>query len=106
MRSHISASEAYEIYQKNPNVVLVDVRTLSEYQSMHVRNALHIDIYMPNFQERIRALDRNKKYFLYCASGARSAYAAQMMRQMNFPDAYNVGGIGELLHVGFPYETA
>lgn len=101
----ISASQAYENFQKDPNVVIIDVRTASEYSQMHIRNALHIDLYAPDFQTRIRALERDKKYYLYCASGARSAYAAKMMHEMGFKEAYNIGGIRELIHTGFPYEA-
>lgn len=77
------------------NFTIIDVRTVSEYQSGHAQNSLNIDFYSPNFLEEIKKLDMNKSYQVYCRSGNRSGQAEGIMKQMGFKDVINVGGLEE-----------
>ena len=46
--------------------------------------------------DEINTLDKSKSYYVYCRSGARSAQAVQLMRDLGFNDTYNLlGGILE-----------
>ena len=47
----------------------------------------------PSSPERDARLDPGKPVALYCASGARSGMAAQMMAQMGYREVYNLGGL-------------
>ncbi len=77
------------------NVVIIDVRTVAEYQAGHAQNSLNIDFYSPTFADEIKKLDTNKSYQLYCRSGNRSGQAEGLMKQMGFKDVVNVGGLTE-----------
>ena len=87
------------------NIQLLDVRTAAEYQSGHLKNALLANWNdQSEFQERIKALDKNKPVYTYCLSGARSHSATLWLRQQGFT-AYNLsGGITVWRNAGMPVE--
>lgn len=74
--------------------ILVDVRTPGEFQSGSIRGARNIDFMSAGFMERFQQLDKNKEYFLFCRSGARSGNACHMLAKEGYK-VYNLsGGIG------------
>lgn len=86
-------------------IVILDVRTPSEYQSGHAQDSANIDFYAPNFADEIQKLDKNKKYHVYCRSGNRSGQAEAMMKQMGFKDVQNIGGLTEAAQM-YSFEEA
>lgn len=101
----ISGSEAKEKYQAQPDkVILLDVRTPSEYRQLRLKGSQNADFYN-GFDRHVEKLDKGKTYLVFCASGGRSQAAAGFMRQKGF-DAYNAGGIGDLIQAGFEYERS
>lgn len=83
--------------------VIIDVRTSEEYASGHIANALNIDFYAPDFQEKIEKLDRNTKYLVYCKSGKRSAKTLELMAKLGFKHRHQIeGGITAWIDAGFP----
>lgn len=83
---------------------LIDVRTPGEYGGGHLRGAKNYDFLGGEFTRVMNGLDRNRTYYLYCASGNRSGTAAQMMLNAGFTRVYNIGGYGELASAGLPVE--
>lgn len=77
------------------NAVILDVRTEDEFNDGYIENALNIDINKgQGFIYEIEELDKNKNYYVYCRSGARSAKACQVMNELGINNAYNLlGGI-------------
>ena len=74
------------------NAVLIDVRTPQETAEGIIPGASEIDFRASNFSQKISELDKDKAYYLYCRSGARSANAMNMMKEMGFPEVYNLVG--------------
>ncbi len=91
---NISQEEWAKNYQQE-NAVIIDVRTADEFAEIRIPNAINIDIFKgQGFIYQIDELDKNKSYFVYCRSGARSENACKIMQQLGFEKAYNlVGGI-------------
>ena len=89
------------------NIQVLDVRTPGEYQSGHLKNALLADWNNDaEFQQRVKALDKNKPVYTYCLSGARSNAAMQWLKQNGFT-AYNLsGGISAWKRENKPVEQA
>lgn len=81
------------------DAVVIDVRTPNEYAQGHLADARNLDVMTPQFREEAGKLDADKTYYLYCRSGNRSGQAARIMREMGY-DAYNVGGLNELVRAG------
>ena len=87
-----NSSELVTALQNDKDAVLIDVRTKEEYQSVHIPKAKLIDIYSPNFVKEISKLNKEKNYYLYCRSGARSMNAATEMIKLGFNNVTNLKG--------------
>ncbi len=84
--------------------VIIDVRTSGEYDSGHLkRTDFNFDV-SAGFEEKIKDLDKDKNYFLYCRTGARSGRATQIMKRNDFENVYNIGGLQNLMKAGFETE--
>ncbi len=82
------------------DVTVIDVRDVNEVSMTgKARGAIHIPLMMLRFQADPRHpdfhpdLDTSKPVAVYCASGARSQMATQMLRQMGFESVHNIGGL-------------
>ncbi len=83
--------------ENDENTVILDVRTEDEFNEGSIAGAINIDIYKgQGFIYLIEELDKSKKYYIYCRSGARSGQACSIMNQLGFENTYNLlGGIME-----------
>jgi NADPH-dependent 2,4-dienoyl-CoA reductase/sulfur reductase-like enzyme/rhodanese-related sulfurtransferase len=78
-------------------VIVVDVRTPGEFYSGAYPGAVNIpldNIMSNNFD---LGSNYNREIIVYCASGARSAYARQVLMQMGFKNVKNGGGIASMM---------
>lgn len=72
--------------------VLLDVRTPQEVSQGYIEGAKNIDFKADDFRSNITGLDKNKTYFVYCASGVRSGNASLVMVEMGFKSIYTLRG--------------
>src|SRR5688572_23623291 len=90
---------------KPADVVILDVRTPAEHKTGHLKDAVLIDYKAKDFDEKVKALDKSKTYFVYCASGYRSSSACKKLEALDFPNLYNLkGGITAWQKAGKPVE--
>ncbi len=88
---------------KNEGHRIIDVRTLQENEEIRIENSVLIDIYSPDFPDKISHLEKSGKYLVYCRSGNRSLYAVKFMKSTGFPVVFNLsGGIIEWEKSGKP----
>ena len=79
-----------EHLRKSKDVILLDTRTVYEYNKGYVLGFINIPL--DDLRERINELDKTKKIYVMCQSGLRSYLATRILVQNGF-DAYNfVGG--------------
>jgi rhodanese-related sulfurtransferase len=84
-----------------PGVVVVDVRTPSEYAAGHIDGAVNIDVESADFDAQVAKLDKGATYAVYCHSGRRSGIATGKMGDAGFTKVYNLqGGISDLASAG------
>jgi rhodanese-related sulfurtransferase len=88
----ISSKDVIDLIKNNPDLVIVDVRTQAEFESGHIKRSVNIDVSRPNFKEDINRLNKNTRYVVYCRSGNRSRFAAQIMEVLGFREVYDLGG--------------
>ena len=86
-----------------PDLVVLDVRTKSEYNSGHIHGAVCI----PVSELEARALElaghENHEIIVYCRSGVRSVTASLILDSHNFTKVYNMlGGIQAWQSAGYP----
>jgi rhodanese-related sulfurtransferase len=78
---------------KEPNAIILDVRTAEELAEGYIPNAKHLDILDPGaFMEGANELDKDKTYFVYCRAGSRSAQACMIMESIGFKKTFNLMG--------------
>jgi rhodanese-related sulfurtransferase len=88
------------------NVQVLDVRTSQEFNSGHIKNALQSNWNnQTEFVDRIQYLDKDKSVYVYCMVGARSAAAADWMRNNGFKNVIELnGGINAWKKLNKPLE--
>lgn len=100
----ISAAEFGDKIANQPGVIL-DVRTPGEYKKGFIKDARLFDIFSDNFDAELNKLDRNATYYVYCASGGRSAECAEKMQTLGFKKVYDLdGGMGAWRNANMPVE--
>lgn len=87
----ISPADAVALRASSPGMVLIDVREPNEYNLGHAPKALFIPRGL--LESQIEAnVPRSAKVVLYCASGNRSALAADTLQQMGYGDVASMTG--------------
>lgn len=99
----ITPAEVYEIITNNEDYVILDVRTLDEYNEGHLDKALLIPV--DKLKERLGELPKDKPIIVYCRSGVRSNKAANILIENGFTGIYDMGGILGWQEAGFPVVT-
>jgi sulfur-carrier protein adenylyltransferase/sulfurtransferase len=87
----VSAEETQRLLQEHPGTVLVDCREPNECALGRIPGAVVIPRGVLE-QHIERAAARQQKVILYCASGNRSALAADMLQQMGYTDVASMAG--------------
>jgi phage shock protein E len=77
---------------------VIDVRSSQEFAGSSYPKARNIPVDV--LPSRLDELPRDKPIVLYCASGARSARAARILKQAGFTDVTNAGGLGSMPRQG------
>ena len=76
-------------------MILIDVRTKSEYDAEHINDAILHDI-RDIMQGIFPNVDKNEEITLYCESGNRSMIAKHIMEKAGFTKITDAGGIDNL----------
>lgn len=78
------------------NVIIIDVRSEAEFNSGHVKNAIHIPFQEISSKIESITKDKSKRILLYCASGGRSGMALRSLKEMGYSNATNEGGLSDI----------
>ncbi len=80
------------IESKDPELVVLDVRTAKEFADGHVPGAVNIS--HDELEDRIRELDesRDKDVVVYCRSGRRTGIALGILERAGFKRLYHLEG--------------
>ena len=74
---------------------LVDVRTPAEFRDGSCPGAINIPL--ASLPARLHELEpKSASIVLFCASGARSAQGARLLKQAGFSDVVNAGGLDDM----------
>ncbi|MGA9596065.1 MAG: rhodanese-like domain-containing protein [Acidimicrobiia bacterium] len=101
-----AVSDVADIVASPPDGLLIlDIRTPDEFAAGHIPGAINIDYYSPDFEQKLRTLDLQVPYVMYCNSGNRSANALPLMDSIGFQEVYELdGGIQAWYSAGQPLE--
>lgn len=85
----ISCEETKELI-KEKNAQFIDVRTLPEFMSLQLPDAVNIPLDQIG-QVAETQLDKSRPIIVFCRSGSRSSMAMQILQSMGFTDVHNMG---------------
>ena len=76
---------------------MLDVRTIQEYKSGHLRHATLIPVQALSENLGMLKQDKNKKIIVYCRVGNRSVSASRILEENGFTPLNVKGGIIQLI---------
>jgi rhodanese-related sulfurtransferase len=105
----IDVETAYQMINNGnyPNLVILDVRDRSEFDSGHLKKAIFIPY--SELEDRINELEehKNREITVYCQFGGRSKIACDILDSHEFTKIYNMlGGLAAWLEKGYPVTTS
>ncbi|OFY85853.1 MAG: hypothetical protein A3F72_12595 [Bacteroidetes bacterium RIFCSPLOWO2_12_FULL_35_15] len=105
MVTNLSAERFKAIIENDKEGLIIDLRTTDEINKGFIKGAVQLDFLAKDSEKQIDKLDKNKTYYIYCASGGRSGDAAEYMEKHGFKRVYNLEkGFSDWAKKGFPVE--
>jgi rhodanese-related sulfurtransferase len=85
--------------------LVLDVRTLGEYEASHLAGAMHLPVDDLRFE--LDRLPKDRRIVVHCRSGFRAHLAVRILKQHGFTDVANVTGghMSMVAEGGFNWET-
>lgn len=96
----ITAEKAKKMMDENEQVILLDVRTVEEFDEKHIDGAILIPDYEIDDRAETDLPDKDALILVYCRSGRRSEIAANDLISLGYTNVYDFGGI-----IDWSYET-
>lgn len=89
----ITQEKAKTIMEKEPNCVILDVRTEEEFANGHIKGAILIPDYEIADKAESVITDKEQLILVYCRSGRRSKLAAAELVNLGYTNVKEFGGI-------------
>ena len=102
----VDAAGARELLDAPDAPLFVDVREPDEWSEGHIPGAVHVS--RGHFESRIEqaAPDHSRQIVVYCAGGARSAFAAKTLGELGYENVVSLaGGYTDWKRNGFPTQV-
>jgi len=77
--------------------IVIDVRTVEEFEEGAYPDSINIPVDELNYRFEELGENASRDITVYCASGARSAYAQRILMQMGYANVKNGGGISSMM---------
>jgi rhodanese-related sulfurtransferase len=98
---NVDVAEARDLIWEKGELVILDVRTVSEYESGHLEGAINIPVEV--LSGRLSELNPNDELLVYCRTGNRSTTAVGILSENGYDRIYHMdGGINAWNSAGFP----
>ncbi|MFC1901444.1 rhodanese-like domain-containing protein [Chloroflexota bacterium] len=100
----VTPAEAKELIDQNPDLVIIDVSP--HYKLGHLPGAVHYYLGDGSLDMAILALDKSKKYLVYCHVDSVAIQGAQKLVDAGFQNVYRLeGNYRAWVDAGYPIET-
>jgi rhodanese-related sulfurtransferase len=87
---NVGPDEAEKLINQRKDLIVVDVRTIEEYDMAHIPGAKNVSVIDGDFDQNIKELE-GKPVLVHCAAGRRSMRAVERMVAMGkFPEIYHL----------------
>jgi rhodanese-related sulfurtransferase len=82
-----------ELAANDSRAVIIDVRTPLEWKGGIIENAQLMNVLeLESFLEKVKLLEKEKSYYVYCRSGVRSKTACKILESAGMEITYNLRG--------------
>jgi rhodanese-related sulfurtransferase len=88
--NNVTVEESNRIRKTDPSILLIDVRTPSEYNSVHAKDAKNYPMESLNLEEI--SMSKDEEIHVICQSGGRSVKVCKKMEAAGFYKIMNVTG--------------
>ncbi len=101
----LSGCSYFEAPAPSAGLVVIDTRSLAEYQRSHVEGAIHVPY------DEVRALverlpdDKSASLVVYCTVGVRAATAKKTLADLGYANIINAGGLRQMKNAGWAIAT-
>ena len=76
---------------KNPEVILLDVRSRQEYEEYHLPGSICIPLYL--LEEQVeKHMPKDAEIIIYCQMGGRSKTAVKLLTKMGYQNVCHIEG--------------
>ncbi len=109
--TEISVEDCKKLYEGEDYLVLIDVRTIGEYDAGYIPGAVNIDRGVLEFKIAKAEVwddlglyipEKTDKVILYCRTGNRSSLAAKALKELGYENAMSLQGGWEKWHESNP----
>ncbi len=91
----VSMDEAVSIMQREKNYIILDVRTVAEYNEGHIPCAINVPNEDIGTAEITALADKSQLILVYCRSGRRSKEASRKLVKLGYTNVVEFGGIND-----------
>ncbi len=88
----ITQEDVKELIKVEPTTLIIDVRTYAEYRMDHINPCQNISLQEGGFDDKVKYLDKDNFYVLYCRNEGRSKRARKRMKKAGFENVYTLKG--------------
>ena len=98
--NRISVEQVREDLESGKDFVLLDVRSKDEFREGHIEGAVNIPLQVLDYEVENEIPEKDQIIVLYCRSGVRTLTAAEILKDLDYTEVYDMGGI-----ISWPYEV-
>ena len=91
----IGMQEAIEMMDSERDYIILDVRTVEEFNERHIPGALNIPNEEIGTEEIPQLPDKEQLILVYCRSGNRSKQASEKLVNLGYTNIVEFGGIND-----------
>lgn len=97
----VSIQEAIALMDEKTDLVVLDVRTVAEYEESHIDGAINIPV--GELADRLDELSKDDELLVYCRTGNRSGSAVSILSDAGYTKIYHMHeGISVWIQQGHP----
>ena len=89
----ITSQDAADMMAAESGYVILDVRTLAEYESGHIPGAICVPNESISSDAIAELPDKEQLILVYCRSGNRSKQASEKLARLGYTNVFEFGGI-------------
>ena len=94
MRYRLLSPFEFQLAMKKPGVILLDLRDKEDFETYHLKGAIHAPY--EHLEEWSRRFSTDQPMLVYCAKGNESILAARRLANKGFYVGSLIGGIGRM----------